>query len=324
MCPDCLAVFDVTDLMEPGFGVHQENLVCPVTHDPTIGDPVTQVLHPASETLYWYWIAERHNIYLNRQRGRPKPWSTDPIFQKYKFVNVFRRLDRTTDWLIKNFLEPHKDDDPSLIAFNICWFRMFSRWQTGASVGWLEGWDQEKMTRKLNGLITPFTGAYIIHSEPGMNKVESISEACSDLEHMCFVGNALKTSVEEDRSMEVVWKGLQQVRHVGPFMAYQMVLDMMYVPSLLANAVDRNTWTCTGPGALRGLRRLDAAAMPKDSLQRMRDLQARSAECLAEIGAFHVPALDIHDIEFALCELDKYSRVLYGEGKPRSTYPGAA
>jgi len=117
--------------------------------------------------------------------------------------------------------------------------------------------------------------------------------------------------------MQVVWKGLQQVRHVGPFMAYQMVLDMMYTP-LLENAEDRKTWACTGPGALRGVRRLVPGTSPKNTLKVMLDLTARSS---ANLPA-HVPEMDVHDIEFCLCELDKYCRVKFGEGRPRSAYPG--
>jgi len=276
-------------------------------------------MQTCDEALFWYWISERHRIYLNRQAGGPKPWTQDPIFQQYKFVNVFRRLDRTTKWLIENFLEPHKSDDPALLAFNICWFRCFNRWETGQLLGWQTEWDEDLIWEKLVSANFPvFTGAYIIHSEPGESKLGSMIEVADDLS--AIRQNIVQLS-KDTNSMKDVWRLLQAVRHIGQFMAYQMVLDMMYTP-LLENAPDRKTWTCTGPGALRGLRRLDSAATMEDSLAQMQNLQRRSSVELRKITATHVPPLDIHDIEFCLCELDKYCRVKFGEGRPRSTYLG--
>jgi 5-hmdU DNA kinase-like protein len=318
MCPDCGRVFEGPNL--EGFGFRQDDLTCSGPRFSYYEAPMK--LQTCPESLFWYWINERHRIYLRRAEGNPKPWTTDPIFQKYKFVNVFRRLDRTTAWLIENFIEPYHEDidvDLGLLAFNICWFRMFNRWETGAALGWQKDWDEVRAKHILSKLDTVFTGAYIIHSDPGESKLISILRVCTELYHASVAGGALETCVEEENSLQAVSEGLQKIPHVGPFMAYQMVLDMMYTPALLANAVDRNTWTCTGPGAMRGLRRLDPGATMKDSLERMRDLQARSNDHLE----VYMPAMDIHDIEFCLCELDKYCRVKFGEGRPRSTYPGA-
>ena len=46
---------------------------------------------------FWYWINERHQIYLRKQAD-PKgwPWTSDPILQEYRFCNVFRELDTVT------------------------------------------------------------------------------------------------------------------------------------------------------------------------------------------------------------------------------------
>lgn len=315
MCPDCGTVFLQVD---SGDGFNQDNMQCdrPLGGFSAEDIAMAQSLHPCEEFVFWYWIQERHRIYVRRQGGMHKPWSQDRIFQKYKFVNVFRRLDRTTDWLCENFLNQHGDADLSLKVFNICWYRMFCRWETGAQLGWQDNWDVNWAFDRLSEMTTPvFTGAYIIHSETGESKLTSILSVCSELWR---IRDEVLHTIDKTRSMKATYECLQQLRHVGPFMAYQMVLDMMYVRELLSNAVDRNTWTCTGPGALRGLRRLDPATQPKETLDRMLDLTRRSRENLPD----DVPDLTVHDIEFALCELDKYCRVKFGEGRPRSTYPG--
>jgi hypothetical protein len=43
-----------------------------------------------------YFVRERHNIYLRRKAGKPKPWTEDPILQRNYFCNVYRELDKTT------------------------------------------------------------------------------------------------------------------------------------------------------------------------------------------------------------------------------------
>lgn len=273
-------------------------------------------LRTCGEDLFWYWIHERYLIWQRRRDGLPKPWSSDPIFQRYKFVNVFRFHDRTTEWLLDNWLTPHENDDPALIAFNICWYRMFNRWETGAALGWIENWNAHYARIILAQRKQVFTGAYIIHSDPGEPKLDSILRVCDGLWEMRKgVAGMVETGMRE------TWQYLQMQKHVGPFMAYQMVLDMMYT-KLLENASDRETWTCTGPGAMRGLKRLDPAAKPSDSLERMIALRDRSRGVFASHRGLQL--LTVHDIEFCLCELDKYCRVKYGEGRPRSTYPGGA
>lgn len=271
-------------------------------------------LHTCPESLFWYYIQERHAIYERRKSSQAKPWTDDPILQKYKFCNVFRRLDRGTVWLIDHFLVPHKNDNLALLAFNICWYRCFNWEETGTVLGWQVDWDRAFIWEKLRKRTKVFTGAYIIHSEPGESKLDSIINVVGDL---YLMRRELAHLALESQSMEAISDKLQNVRHIGPFMAYQMVLDMMYTP-LLSGASDRETWACVGPGALRGLRRLFPDIKPKDALEEMRNLQSRSSINLP-VG---FPRMDVHDIEFSLCELDKYCRVKYGEGRPRSTYPG--
>ena len=58
---------------------------------------------------YFRTARERYNIYLSRVANDPPPWTEDPIFQKYKFCNVFREHDRVTIWLRENWREPYAD-----------------------------------------------------------------------------------------------------------------------------------------------------------------------------------------------------------------------
>jgi hypothetical protein len=52
------------------------------------------------------YIFERHKIYKKKEIYKlPRPWTKDPIFNKYRFTNVRRELDRESKWLIKHICE---------------------------------------------------------------------------------------------------------------------------------------------------------------------------------------------------------------------------
>lgn len=276
---------------------------------------------PAPESLFWYWIAERHSIYLKRQRGEPKPWTDDPILRDYKFTNVFRELDKGTVWLRENFLEPHRDDDPALIAFNICWYRMFNFIPTGERLGWQTYWNAPRVKEFLREIhddgIQVFTGAHLVRSRKGMHKIDSTVDVCTDL------WNLRHTFVKACRhnSLQEVFETFESVAYVRcGFLAYEMVTDFRHT-KLLENATDINTWAHAGAGATRGLRRLELPWKTKEEAVRsMRIILGLSRVRLP----LSIPAFELRDVEHSLCEFDKYVRVMYKEGIPRSKYPGAA
>jgi hypothetical protein len=294
---------------------------------------MSRELHAAPEELFWYWMAERHRIFLKRQAGLPKPWTEDEILRDYKFTNPFRENDRGTVWLRENFLEPHRDDNLGLIAFNICWYRMFNWWGTGALLGWQEGWNvpyvKQVLERNLAQGMQVFTGAHIVYSPPGLGKVEAIVDVCADLHHMCVHAGALETCCEEENSLQVVFEALQEVHCVGGFMAYEMVTDMRHT-RLLENAKDIMTWANMGPGAQRGLRRLGLPAKnQKEGCESMRHLLSHApgsgfAPFFDSLSDIQYPVIEMRDIEHSLCEFDKYCRVKFGEGAPRGRFNGRA
>jgi hypothetical protein len=288
-------------------------------------------LHPAPESLFWYFVSERHAIYLRRQAGQPKPWTTDPILQQYKFTNVFRELDRGTVWLREHFLEPHRDDDLGLIAFNICWYRAFNYIGTGERLGWQTEWNPSAVKATLTAALARgeqvFTGAHIIRSEFGRPKIDSIVDVCSNLYSLCTEPDEFGSSQSwfanlclAQRSLKEAFEQLLTVPYIGPFMAHEFVIDMRST-RLLEDAIDANTWSNAGPGAKRGLERLGLPFHPPaKAIESMVYLLEQSRTQLADF----VPPLELHQIEFCLCECDKYARVKYGEGIPRSRYKGVA
>ena len=102
-------------------------------------------------------------------------------------------------------------------------------------------------------------------------------------------------------------------------MAKEVLLDAMGWPSVRALVRDAGDWTPPGPGARRGLNRLHGRARdlgalaPADSPGEARVIK----EMGLLLGALRDSdrafcsslELDIHDVQFQLCEFDKFLRI---------------
>jgi len=90
---------------------------------------VTSVL----DELY-RWIVARHEIYLARVQGRPADeWTDDVVLKRHKFTNVFRELDRVTQYEIRHVIGGHRtppEDNEDAIreaVFRVLIFKIFNR-----------------------------------------------------------------------------------------------------------------------------------------------------------------------------------------------------
>ena len=99
-----------------------------------IGDTKLKVTSVLDE-LY-RWIVARHEIYLARVRGRPADeWTDDEILKRHKFTNVFRELDRVTQYEIRHVIgigeaEAEAKDNEDTIreaVFRVLIFKIFNR-----------------------------------------------------------------------------------------------------------------------------------------------------------------------------------------------------
>jgi len=77
---------------------------------------------PDPVAAFFAFCREREQIRTRREQGQPAPWSADPIFQRGRFLNVFREDDRGSKAIVR-FAEHLKDDLPRLIQA-----LFFARW----------------------------------------------------------------------------------------------------------------------------------------------------------------------------------------------------
>lgn len=83
---------------------------------------------PMLDTMF-YWIYERHQLFLRRLQGLPPPWTDDVILQNYRFTNVSRTYDRATQFLIRNVINVG-DQSHNELFFRTLLFRLFNRIST--------------------------------------------------------------------------------------------------------------------------------------------------------------------------------------------------
>ena len=276
---------------------------------------------PAEVDRYVYWIEERERIrHLKEEVQQEPPWTEDPILREFKFCQVFREDDRTTRWFRHHIREPLRND-PEVFMATVA-FRVFNLIQTGETL--LDHnlhieWDREKAIQEIRKQKKWVTGAYIVKSPNRMDKVTGVAECVS---HIWAERDRILKDFSHLKSLCDAWNYLLRFPYIGPFVSYEMVTDLRHT-HLLENAEDILSWANAGPGAMRGLNRLTGRPLEfcKRSWDWNSEMQALYQWCIEhlDLSKFHRP-FEMREIEGGLCEFDKYSRILHGQGRTRSVY----
>lgn len=300
---------------------------------------------------FFEFAYERHSIYLARQRGEPRPWTEDPVLDTYRFTNVYRELDATTIWFADKVREPIRMK-PEVLLVTVL-FRWFNRIATGEAIflqcgdytgsGRVEtAWDcflRDGNVEHLKGAILQYcgdgpyvTGAYIIKTPDGMNKLDGVLQCVEWFNEKEFpawdgephdwrwLSEELIINPGEHASMEYVWGWLRQFPFLGDFMAYEIVTDLRHT-DLLCDAPDIMTWANPGPGAMRGLNRINGREIKyRQSKQFFIDEMRDILQASVDFWPDRWPKWEMREVEHTLCEFDKYERARLGEGRPRGVY----
>ncbi len=289
-------------------------------------------LIPEQVDEYFRTARVRHQIYLDRKAGKPYPWTDDIIFKDWKFTNVFRELDKTTVWFKENVREPMRADPNVLLATIV--FRMFNRIGTGEAIfnqKYLDGrtaWEiflERKNTDYLKWAIKAYigargpyvTGAYIIQSPGGYNKVDGVLKIIESI-----VGDfKFRAVYENTNTLQNTCEWFQRFDYIGGFTAYEWVSDLRHT-DLLCNAPDIMTWANAGPGATRGLnvlhgRKLTANPKKEQMVEEMRELLDLSR---SERWPRWFTRWEMREVEHWLCEYFKIYRAKVHGTMPRSRF----
>lgn len=281
-----------------------------------------------------HYLNERERIRQKKEAGDPHPLTDDLILATYKFTNISRANDRTTRWLREHWYDPNRTQMPEIQALNCAIARYFGRVEFLDALGYQYAWEPQKIIdfakQRFRDKKPVFTGAYIITNQGMTDPKEEVVVNCFLQPYREALPELVETA-QRTNSWQSVAERMSKLPGFGAFMTKEVLLDWQLTP-LLESCTDKLTWTPAGPGAIRGLWRLegkngkavDRGMSQDEALNRMKELLAK----LNEDKAFgdHMPNIGteygVTDIQFSLCEFDKYMRVKLHEGRPRSTYKG--
>jgi hypothetical protein len=274
---------------------------------------------PAIYDLYWIFASRRHEVFERRIAGAPIPWTHDPVLQRFKFCNVFRAADRVSQYMIQKVACAGVQDEAADRLFRIVAFRTFSQQQTWDGVtdrlgrcptledlasGRFES-ALDDVKRERGGL---YTGAFILCATKAFGFAEKHRNHVALFKHM-FLERGAADRILGANSFEEIVKFLEGFPLTGPFMSYQIAIDLNYSDLLDFN---ENDYTQAGPGALRGMKKAfidQGDYTSSDIIKWMVDRQFSEFERLnLPFNGLWGRPLHAIDCQGLFCELDKYCR----------------
>lgn len=291
-----------------------------------------------SANAFFDYLTERENVRLRKEAGDFFPWTEDTILQTYKFTNVRRHHDRTSNELREMFYKKHFNDDRRSILMNCATYRYFGTYEFAKEIGWqdYDSFDfdfiEDTAADRLANRERVFTGAYVITNQ-GISAPKQEVVVRYFLKALWEATPEIVKLAQISQSWEQVARRMMKLNGFGGtgFMTKEVLLDTTYTgfwehyhedPNELGFTfpADWGQWTPIGPGALRGAARVLGDESAKSLKQEQAFQCIMNLVNLQDLYFGHEFTLSPTDIQFGLCEFDKYERVRLGQGKPRSKY----
>lgn len=283
---------------------------------------VAPKVRPEVYRAYWTFAAERQRVFEARLAGEPAPWTQDPILREHRFCNAFRAADRVSQHLIQRAAYGDSSADADDLFLRIVLHRLFCRpttWELlEAELGVINAQafnpDQYDavLAEALKGGQRLYTSAFILCANRAYGFERKHRNHLALLDAM--LGDGVPRRIERAGTMTQVYEELRRWPLIGPFMAYQLTIDLNYSPLL---DFSEDEFVVPGPGAMRGLAKvfIDLNGLsPSAAVHWLVEQQASVRDELnIEPPRLFGRALHAIDCQNLLCEVDKYCRVAFPE-----------
>lgn len=289
--------------------------------------------NPKEVEGFFQYIIEREAVRRRRAAGEPPPWSALAPLNEFRFTNIKREYDRTTQNLLKLYRQ-HSDAPPEEVVFNCGLYRYFGTAEFAEAVGWVTHFNRKEALR-IEHLATArreqrqpvFTGAYVV-TNGGIAGAKQSVVLSAYMAPLWAARKVIAHKAATTRSLAATAAEFAQVPGFGGsgFMAKEAMLDMMFFP-FFSNPVDRKRWSLCGPGARKGLN-IIWDRDPKASMTHAAALEEMMF--LHDLRKQHLPKdiskqfKDLHDIQWNLCEYSKLRTIQRGGRGKRTFKPTAA
>ena len=288
---------------------------------------------------FYDWMSERYNIHLKKDIEKlPAPWTSNPVLLKYKFTNVRREHDRESIWLIKNICL-NKELSYENKILNAILFRLINKSESLEIIG-LQEFDNlnlDEVRKKIEDQIKKnpkyiwFSNAFFT-SGPKSTANRLFNKSQGNMINMIllvkdYYQGAIIERIQQSKNQDQVYKTMLRLPGLGQFLAYQIFVDLTYIPEF---PFSENEFVIAGPGCIKGLKYLFnnfSGLTYEESLFWLRD---NKYAILKEFGYepqelfIDLPEYDrylnVMSLENCMCELSKYIRTITGKGRPRILY----
>lgn len=301
-------------------------------------------LVPENLRQFFYWMYERQEIWYNRfVLKKEQPWTKDKILQDYKFTNVYRELDRNSQWLIKNVI-----DVDGIKPFEVFWkvvvFRYFNLPELFDSMGGIPDYKKYNHEKFLNKVLKykeksgrVFTDAYMINP-PKREEDRKLGLEGFYVKHITIFHNKAKEMYKRYKEMDdpnEFNKMLMELHCIAGFMAYEIYCDFCYTDWFKFSEDD---FVNVGPGARFGLEllypNLFVNRKNERYIKKLIELKDK-ADSFFRVFGFNDfkyynkknpkdykngKRLTLRCIEHSLCEYSKFWKQNLNVGKPRQKF----
>jgi hypothetical protein len=275
---------------------------------------------------YWHFAAERQQIFLKRVREQQGDLTKDAILKRYKFCNTYRASDRVSQYLIANVI--YGENARRLPAedtfMRIVLFRLFSKESTWQEIEKTSGGLRRSTmdTRRLGDWLACVREQQPIYTAAFILAAPSVyGHHAKHRNHLALVADmfrprGLGRTLAKARSLKDVFEALIAYPMIGPFLGYQIAIDLNYTEHL---DFSENDFTVPGPGAVRGIQKVFADPGTLSATELIMRMVERQEEEFDRLGlsfdGLLGRPLKAIDCQGLFCETDKYSRQAFPELK---------
>ncbi|TKY88179.1 hypothetical protein EX895_002889 [Sporisorium graminicola] len=271
---------------------------------------------------FFQYAHDRHNVFLRRKQGAPQEeWTRDPVLSSTKFANVYRVLDRSTQYVLTQVVQDGPQELEE-VCFRIFLFRSFARIGTyeviKSALGGpptLQGFSPaayENILMPHIGAGKPVYGSSYFIPAPKEFRTQYPFQSTLRLVQL-MIGTQLPSKLVGLHHMRDAHALLTTFPSLGPFLAMQLLLDLN-----LSEHFDfsEEEFAACGPGSRNCLVDIFGKFVSGFELEAMRWIQDNQDHYWEKYGITDVPhlcptrkpGLNVVDIEHTLCEVFKYRR----------------
>jgi len=269
---------------------------------------------------YFYFLQERMNIFWNKY-DQQLPWTNDEILKTYKFTNVYRAMDRVSQYLIKNVIYKEGSFSDEDILFRILIFKIFNKPETWEvleqklgiiSITNFNLQQVNKILLELKHNQPIFNNAYMMTGTHSLyNHLQYKHEKWLEMVEKEIIGQSILKRIIDARTLEDVYGTLRGCSFIGDFLAYQYTIDMNY-----SSVIDfsEDSFVKAGIGAIRGIKKcfepLSKKYTYEDAIKYTQDNFEIYQEKFGytEFKSLFGRTPTLIDLQNCFCETDKYLR----------------